>query len=425
MNKGRTYRRNLYSRNEVMWHLTVALLTLYAVYRVPVDIVLGTDHTHGLGLFDIVLVLAFVIDPVVTIFFARKHTQGRVKSYVKVLLLPDVLAALSIIAFSRGNGYALLALLKVIHVTYFINTWRWQLIKRSNLIRLLLFVYWLVILVHITACGWIVMREQIPVVNPNSSYIEALYWSVTTLTTIGYGDIVPHNHPQMLYAIFIMLIGFVMMGYLIGNISGLLNRSDPLRAQYAAALEEVTAFVQYHNLPSTLTHRIVEYFGYMWRQRAAFDEPHILNSLPSGLRSEVSLHLKRDVIQRVPFFREAGEQFIREIANQMRPLVATPGELVFHFGDPANHMYFISQGTLDVLDQNMVVIGTLTDGDFFGEMALLEHRRRGANVRARDYCNLYVLDSESFNGIIEQHSDFKSYMERIAHERAAFGSEKS
>ena len=151
---------------------------------------------------------------------------------------------------------------------------------------------------------------------------------------------------------------------------------DPLRAQYANALEEVSAFVQYHNLPADLRHRIVDYFGYMWQQRAAFDEMNILDLLPNGIRTEVSLHLKRDVIQRVPFFREATESFIREIASEMRALVVTPGEFVFHSGDPAGNMYFISRGNLEVVDSGGQVIGSLSDGDFFGEMALLEKRRR-------------------------------------------------
>jgi voltage-gated potassium channel len=274
------------------------------------------------------------------------------------------------------------------------------------------------VIIHVTACGWLAIKFDPPLANPEGEYIIATYWSVTTLTTVGYGDITPKTPTEMQFAAMVMLLGFVLMGYLIGNISGLLNRSDPLRAQYAAALEEVSAFATYNGLPADLQHRIVDYFGYMWQQRAAFNESSVLDALPAGIRTEIMLHLKRDVIQEVPFFREASERFIREIANEMRPVVVTPGEHVFHAGDPALHMFFVSRGSLEVIDEAGKPLGHLGEGDFFGEMALLQGRRRMAGVRALDYCDLYKLELHAFERILEAHPGFRDYMKRVATERA-------
>ncbi|MBI2793895.1 MAG: cyclic nucleotide-binding domain-containing protein [Ignavibacteria bacterium] len=421
MKKGRTYRRNIYTTPEVAWSLAMAGMTLFAVYRVPADIVLGIDRGFFFEALDVLLAVMFLTDLPLTFLFAQRRGSIARRNYIKVLLVPDLIAAVAAVAFSRGSQVELLVLVKVIHVTYFVSTWRQQLMRTGNIVRLGLFVYWLMILIHVTACGWIYMRETLPASNPLGKYIEAVYWSVTTLTTIGYGDITPQNQDQMIFAIFVMLLGFLMMGYLIGNIAGLLNRTDPLRAQYAASLEEVSSFVQYNNIPANLKHRIIDYFTYMWHQRAAFDEPHILHTLPHGLKSEVSLHLKRDVIQRVPFFNQAGENLIREVANEMRPIVITPGEAVFHYGDPANNMYFINRGTIEVRTETGEVINTLADGDFFGEMALLEKRRRMATVVAIDYTDLYVLDAIAFNRILEGHPDFKEFIETVARQRASTG----
>jgi len=396
----------------------MAVLTLYAVYRLPTDIVLGVDKGFDLGIFNWIIVIAFVVDPIITYRSTIVRTpKGRGSSLRNILPL-DVVAALSILVFDRGDLLSLLALLKLLHVTMFIGLWRQQLLKRGNWLRLAMFSYWLAILIHLTACGWINIRYAKPITDADHVYMESIYWSVTTLTTTGYGDITPDSPDQMKYAIAIMLIGFVTMGYLIGNIAGILNWSDPLRTQYANALEQVTAFMQYHSLPGDLNHRIVDYFSYMWQQRAGFNEAEILNSLPAGIRTEIALHLKKDVIQRVDFFREASDTFIREIANEMRPLVVTPGEHVFHSGDPASNMYFVSRGQLEVLDRSGKVIGTLSDGEFFGEMALLEGRRRMGGVRALDYCELYELTAESFNRIVEAHPDFKFYMQDVARRRA-------
>lgn len=414
----RTYRRNIFSRPEVGWNLFLAVLTLWAVYRIPADIVMGPGSGVEYDALDFLLVIAYFIDPVITYRLTSVRGVHAKGVFLRYLLPFDIIAAIAVLPFFHGNEISLFGLVKLVHVTVFITMWRHQLLRRGNLVRLILFLYWLAILIHLTASGWLFIRIEPVGVSMQQEYLKAVYWSVTTLTTIGYGDIIPHSDLEMKYAIGVMLIGFLMMGYLIGNIAGLLNKPDPLRAQYANALEEVSAFAQYHRLPGILKHRIIDYFGYMWQQRAAFTDASILNTLPAGIRTEISLHLKRDVIHRVPFFREADDHFIREIANEMRPIVVTPGEFVFHSGDPAHSMYFISRGDLEVIDERGNLIGALSDGDFFGEMALLEKRRRMGSVRALDYCEVYELHAAAFASIVEAHPNFKRYMQEVALQRS-------
>jgi voltage-gated potassium channel len=56
------------------------------------------------------------------------------------------------------------------------------------------------------------------------------------------------------------------------------------------------------------------------------------------------------------------------------------------------------------------VIATLRGGDFFGEIALLEHRPRSASVRAATYCDLYRLDKESFDRVIAKFPEFAAHI---------------
>lgn len=60
---------------------------------------------------------------------------------------------------------------------------------------------------------------------------------------------------------------------------------------------------------------------------------------------------------------------------------------------------------------------TLRDGDFFGEIALLLGKPRSASVRAKEYCDLYVFDKDSFTQIIADHQDFAAHIEAMVKER--------
>lgn len=64
-------------------------------------------------------------------------------------------------------------------------------------------------------------------------------------------------------------------------------------------------------------------------------------------------------------------------------------------------------------------IATLTDGDFFGEFALLDSEPRSNTVVAREYCNLYSLGRESFNQVLDDFPEFAAEVRRIAEERRA------
>lgn len=52
-------------------------------------------------------------------------------------------------------------------------------------------------------------------------YVTSMYWSITTLTTVGYGDLHPVNTKEMIFDIFYMLFNLGLTAYLIGNMTNL------------------------------------------------------------------------------------------------------------------------------------------------------------------------------------------------------------
>ena len=68
-------------------------------------------------------------------------------------------------------------------------------------------------------------------------------------------------------------------------------------------------------------------------------------------------------------------------------------------------------------DDGETLIRTLSDGDFFGELALLHEQPRTATVRAVGYCDLYSLGREAFRRTISRYPDFVAHIERISRER--------
>ena len=246
-------------------------------------------------------------------------------------------------------------------------------------------------------------------------YIEALYWCVTTLTTVGYGDVTPSTNGEMIYAMLLMVLGVGVYGYVIGNVAGLLSNLNPARVRHRELVERVTAFMRYRQVPAELQRRILDYYEYMWEMRLGDDEMAAVSQLPPTLRTQVSLFLNREIIEKEPLFREASDEMIEAIALEMNPQIFMLGDFIVRAGEPGESMYFISRGTVDLVSPDeSSIYGTLTSGDFFGEIALLLNQPRTASVRAVDYCDVYSLSRSAFNEILSRHPEAADHIREIA-----------
>jgi voltage-gated potassium channel len=97
--------------------------------------------------------------------------------------------------------------------------------------------------------------------------------------------------------------------------------------------------------------------------------------------------------------------------------VFQPGATIVPAGDAGGAMYFIGSGDATVC----VVPGQpikLHEGDFFGEMALLEHRSHRHAVVADAVCRVYVLDSEGLARLGRRHPEIVRHIKQVAKQRA-------
>jgi CPA2 family monovalent cation:H+ antiporter-2 len=100
-----------------------------------------------------------------------------------------------------------------------------------------------------------------------------------------------------------------------------------------------------------------------------------------------------------------------------QPYTATPGERIIRAGDPADALYLVVQGEVEVTMGGRKVT-TRKAGEFFGEMALLSGDRRTADVTALDYSRFARLSRRDFHKFLNRFPDIRDHIERLAAERA-------
>ncbi len=264
-------------------------------------------------------------------------------------------------------------------------------------------------LVHLLSCGWIALGSGTAGVDasPLHAYIKAVYWAMTTLTTVGYGDIAAKTSIQMLYVCAAQLIGVAIFGFIVSNVSSILTRLDAAREHHMNQLDRLETYMNYHRLPQTLRGRVRAYYRYMWQTRQGYRDDEVLGSLPPKLRADITLHMNLDTVRRIPLLANASEELVQDIMLELNSVVAVPGERIFAVGDPGDAIYFIHGGEVEILDRADQPLAVLHSGDFFGETALLTGAPRSATVRALQFCDLYVLPKAAFDQVVVRYPEFQ------------------
>lgn len=124
-----------------------------------------------------------------------------------------------------------------------------------------------------------------------------------------------------------------------------------------------------------------------------------------------------EILEHSPLFKDADALLLNSVIMALHPATASAGEIIIHKGDPAQEMYLICHGEIEVIDGNGQVVQTLRDGDCFGEISLLISTPRTATVSARTPCDLFVLGKTDFNRILRDHPQFAETMMKVAKER--------
>ena len=209
-----------------------------------------------------------------------------------------------------------------------------------------------IVLLTAASIAYLLEREANPAVF--GSIPAALWWAIVTLTTTGYGDVVPSTIAGRI------LGGTVMTG-------------------------GILVFALWSGI--------------------------LANGYAQELRRREFLRTW-ELVAKVPFFHNIGASLIAEVARLLRPRDYPAGAVVMRRGQPGDCMYFIADGEVEIQLPGQHVY--LISGQFFGEVALLTGAPRNATVVATQPSTLLSLDIVDFHELLARQPE----LARIIHEEA-------
>ncbi|TRY58699.1 hypothetical protein DNTS_023108 [Danionella cerebrum] len=234
-------------------------------------------------------------------------------------------------------------------------------------------------------------------------YITALYFTFSSLTSVGFGNVSPNTNSEKMFSICVMLIGCNIFG----NVSAIIQRLYSGTTRYHTQMLRVKEFIRFHQIPGGLRQRLEEYFQHAWSYTNGIDMNAVLRGFPECLQADICLHLNRSLLQNCKVFRGANKACLRALAVRFKTTHSPPGDTLYHQGDLLRALHFISRGSIQV-SQHSIVLAILGKNDVFGEPLNLyaDPGRCNSDVTALTYCDLHRIQRDDLLEVLDMYPAF-------------------
>ncbi|KAL3138951.1 hypothetical protein ABBQ32_005763 [Trebouxia sp. C0010 RCD-2024] len=255
-------------------------------------------------------------------------------------------------------------------------------------------------------------------------YLAAAYWSLTAITTIGFGDITPITNAERGVMLLVEILGVLFFGILLGSITSLLQRAsqEVKEAQmFREKMGHVTEWMGRSQLPRNVKEKIRCYYSEVWvRQQVVENDLNLFMELPTHLRAQVAWLSNRPIMDNIGVLKDLSPEVQYMITGRARPTKVPPGHEICVQGDVADCIWLLHEG--DVVAIYHYKEGEIEKGPaIVGGSALLaategQFRVRPCGYRTMTACVLWEVSMQDLQLIVDSHPHAAEMLETRARE---------
>ncbi|CAD8125762.1 unnamed protein product [Paramecium sonneborni] len=342
------------------------------------------------------------------------QTRNIIIQYFRKEFLIDFGGLLGLIVFLLYSFTPLkyLFILKLKELSTFMEVFKYEIDpkgKFKNHLKLLKLLITVVLLAHCFACVWIGIGQHSMDQNwieqrglQDSHWIQiylfGLYFAITTMTTVGYGDITPINSYEVLVSICLTLFSSCIFAYVFNTITSILKDLDADKSKVKHDLEILSHYMKKRNIDSDLQKRVENYLRLVYKHQPSTQEKKIFGKLSPQLKQELNEQDKGLLLLKQPVLvNNFSLKLLRELIESVQEINLTPQEKLSY----DSGLYILLKGNINIIfGEGKSIVGNLKPGDGIGLKSLFNEQQQNKKL---------ILISEGFSTIyfISQSDFFK------------------
>ncbi|XP_069371907.1 voltage-gated delayed rectifier potassium channel KCNH8 isoform X2 [Paralichthys olivaceus] len=446
-----------YSTFKAGWDWLILLATFYVAVTVPYNVCfIGDDDdlTRSTTVSDIAVEILFIIDIVFNFRTTYVSKSGQVIfdarqiciHYLTTWFIIDLVAALpfDLLYAFKVSVVSVVHLLKTVRLLRLLRLLqKMDRYSQHSTVVLTLLMSMFALLAHWMACIWYIIGKMemeantynwdigwlhelgkrlespyftIGGVNGTGSgppirsvYIASLYFTLSSLTSVGFGNVSANTDAEKIFSICVMLVGALMHALVFGNVTAIIQRMYSRWSQYHTRTKDLKDFIRVHHLPQSLKQRMLEYFQTTWSVNNGIDCNELLKDFPDELRSDITMHLNKEILE-LSLFASASRGCLRSLSLHIKTSFCAPGEYLLRQGDALQAIFLVCSGSMEVLKDGMV-LAILGKGDLIGANVSLDDRviKTNADVKALTYCDLQCINLKGLYDVLDLYPEYSHH----------------
>ena len=448
-------------RLKLLWGCIYVFLMLYTIFIAPFSVAFLDDDPDFERL-DLAVDGLFLVDIAVTFNTAFYSKEGQLvvsrreicRKYLKTWFLLDFLACFPIYSFLNGDAeesgsnrynsllrlsrlprvYRLLRVSRVYKMMFYrenrILEWlRDSICEKTSVLHTVTFILFVLIAVHLMACCWFIVARieglrpetwvgQADLMGASTGvlYIASLMWALSTLATVGYGDISPETTLERVVACLWVTFGMVVLSLTISSITIYLHHKDSKEIAIMNKMQVITDFAVTNKLDKGILLRLREAIRFNATQTgfSMMDKRELFAELPRDLRYEVALSMHNNAVKNIPFFVQKDQVFVSSIVPFLQSTFVGAEGVVYQEREYAEEIYFIATGRCGLMLNSRHILKKLQQGSYFGEVEVLGQVHREFTVQALTEVTLLTLQKRLLAVIKSEFPKIYEEMKEIA-----------
>ena len=148
-------------------------------------------------------------------------------------------------------------------------------------------------------------------------YVTSFYWSLVTMSTIGYGDVLPNTLVERIFTIMAMIFGTSVFAYVVGSVCGIVQNLDKRSTEFYELMDNLSSFATENTISDDLNSRLKAYFRYRSQYTSISEWGDLMRLMSPALRGEVAMLKCGKWVKSIPYFTHAPAEFIVDVSMRL------------------------------------------------------------------------------------------------------------